>query len=155
MPNQIDYQAVLADLEAKRDQIDAAIAGIRLMIGAVPDATEAGSSESPAPKPEQGSKAAPRATANGVAVQSDTFFQMSTSAAIRKFLAMAKRPQTPRAIADALHHGGQVHAVDAKTAYTNVYTALRRGQDGEFSQTRNGEWGLAEWYSNKPKGEGE
>lgn len=59
------------------------------------------------------------------------------------------------AIADALQAGGQVHASDAKTAYMNVNVALRRGKDKDFAQTRNGEWGLVEWYSGKSKGDAE
>lgn len=148
----IDYQAVLADLEAKREQLDAAIAGIRVMLG-VSESDAAGAGE-PA-KTSGGTKASGVVAANGTVVATDTFFGLSTSQAVRKFLSMTKRPQAPRAIADALHHGGQVHAVDQKTAYTNVYTALKRGKDSDFSQTRNGEWGLAEWYTNKPKAEGE
>ena len=48
--------------------------------------------------------------------------------------------------------GGQVHAVDEKTAYTNIYTALRRGKKF-FVQTRSGEWGLVDRYGNKSKGD--
>jgi len=95
--------------------------------------------------------AQPRSNA---ALQSDTFFRLTTSAAMRKYLAMMKRPQTSRAIAEALQAGGQVHAVDEKTSYTNVYTALRRRRD-VFVQTRNGEWGLLEWYNNKPRADPE
>ncbi|MEO5814620.1 MAG: hypothetical protein ABIT20_05010 [Gemmatimonadaceae bacterium] len=150
----IDYQAVLVDLEAKRAQIEAAILGIRIMLGSAVEAEDRTSQVDAPPKPPAPRQPAP-VTANGLPVQTDTFFGMTTAQAVKKFLAMSKRPQTPRAIADALHAGGQVHAIDPKTAYTNAYTALKRGKDGEFSQTRNGEWGLAEWYSNKPKGEGE
>lgn len=151
----IDYTAVLADLEAKRGQIDAAIAVIRTLVGeggAPPQENGDGDDDAPA-RPSTASAGIPQRTAPGI--QSDTFFRLSTSAAVKKFLGMVKRPQTPRAIADALRAGGQVHATDEKTAYTNVYTALRRGQDKDFVQTRTGEWGLVEWYGNKPKGDGE
>ena len=152
----IDYAAVLADLEAKRGQIDAAIAVIRALIGtgATNGAGEIGSSgdsgaEAGTPLPLAASRAQP--ATNGIA--SDAFFKLSTSAAIKKYLSMVKRPQTAKAIADALHAGGQIHAADQKTAYTNVATALRRGLDKDFVQTRNKDWGLAEWYGNKPKGD--
>lgn len=150
----IDYTAVLADLEAKRGQIDAAIAVIRTLVG------ESGAAPQEDGNGDEGSQAKPSpATASvpprNAAIQSDTFFRLSTSAAVKKFLGMVKRPQTPRMIADALRAGGQVHATDEKTAYTNVYTALKRGQDKDFVQTRTGEWGLVEWYSSKPKNETE
>lgn len=155
----IDYNAVLADLEAKRGQIDAAIAVIRAMIGSggMGDGGALGSiaedSSNANGTPITPVRQVP--PAGGIAsIQSDSFFGMSSSEAVRKFLMMMKRPQTPKVIADALRQGGQVHAVDEKTAYQNAYTALRRGKN-VFVQTRTGEWGLVEWYGNKPKGDAE
>lgn len=147
MTGPIDYQAVLADLEARKAQIEGAIAGIRAILG---EAAPISADDVFIPEVPKAGAATPIP-----GIQSDTFFGLSTPQAVRKFLSTAKRPQSPRAIADALHAGGQIHAVDPKTAYTNVYTALKRGRDSEFSQTRNGEWGLAEWYSNKGKNEAE
>jgi hypothetical protein len=150
----IDYNAVLADLEGKRGQIDAAIAVIRTLIGAV--ATDG--SPAPAPEAEQGSSVTrapqavvPAAHVAGVDLKSDTFFGLSTAGAVRKFLTMAKRPQSPRVIANALVVGGQIHARDPKTAYANVYSVLKRSKDRDFVQVRDGDWGLAEWYGNKAK----
>ena len=155
MSGPIDYNAVLADLEAKRAQIDAAIAVIRSLVGS----GAAEGAQAPNGGEEGGTGAAnppaPNRPTGQTQIQSDTFFGLSSSAAVRKFLGMMKRPQKPRAIADALRTGGQIHAVDDKVAYTNVATALRRGDGKEFVQTRNGEWGLAEWYSGKSKSEGE
>lgn len=154
----IDYTAVLADLEAKRGQIDAAIAVIRTLVGEGSAAQPQGNGgdednlASLASAAFTGTAATPPRTA--ATVQSDSFFRLSTAAAVKKYLGMVKRPQTPRAIAEALRAGGQVHATDEKTAYINVYTALRRGK-GDFAKTRTGEWGLVEWYGNRPKGDGE
>jgi hypothetical protein len=151
----VDYNAVLADLEAKRGQIDAAINVIRALmaVGIMDTGPATGNSEG-----EGGGAAplaqSPRTVGTPAQIMSDTFFGLSTSQAIKKFLNMVKRPQTPKAIADALHEGGQVHAADPERAYTNVYTALTRTK-GLFAKTRTGDWGLAEWYGNKPKGESE
>lgn len=136
----IDYQAVLADLEERRGQLDAAIAAVRLIMSGAPGVAQ----DPDAPPREQVVTPAKQQSGSSgrAAVDTDTFFGLSTSNAVKKFLSIAKRPQS-----------GQVHAVDPKTAYTNVYTALKRGKDREFAQTRNGEWGLAEWYNNKPKGD--
>ena len=153
----IDYQAVLDDLMAKRQQIDAAIEGIRAMAsmsGGVID--DQGVEVSPTSPPPAGSPERSPGAASGAGLADDTFFGLSTSAAVKKFLGMVKRPQSPRAIADALQNGGQVHAVNDKVAYTNTYTALKRLQKaGEAVQIKSGDWGLAEWYSNRPKGDGE
>lgn len=147
----IDYNAVLADLEAKRGQIDAAISVLRALAAAgvtgetMPfGAASAADSEDPGSVSPIVSARTTVATGNGIAIDPNAFFKMSTPAAVKKYLGMVKRPQTPRAIADALQAGGQVHAADPKTAYLNVYSALKRGD--EFVQTRNKEWGLAEWY---------
>lgn len=154
MSGPIDYNAVLADLEAKRGQIDAAIAVIRAMLGtgatdgAQANGAPSGDESRPAPTPVAAQIPRPAAS-----LQTDTFFRLSTSDAVRKYLGMVKRPQTAKAIADALRNGGQVHAADEKTAYVNVATALRRNAD--FVKTRNKEWGLAEWYSGKAKTDAE
>jgi hypothetical protein len=151
----IDYTAVLADLEAKRAQLDAAIQVIRALIGSGAASGDAVGTEALA---ENGTGPSPLRPATGhsaASIATDTFFRLSTAQAVRKYLGMVKRPQKTRAIADALQAGGQVHANDPKTAYMNVNVALRRGKDKDFVQTRNGEWGLAEWYSGKSKGEGE
>ena len=64
---------------------------------------------------------------------------------------MMKRPQTARTITEALHAGGQINSSDVEAAYGSVYSALTRNKD--FVKTRNKEWGLAECYGNKPKGD--
>jgi hypothetical protein len=152
----IDYSAVLADLEARRTdlktklgQTEAAIAVVRAMLGVAPEEVDvegAGNGETATVV-----TSVPTLRGQNTTIQSDTFFRLSTPSAVRKYLSMMKRPQKPRAIADALQQGGQVHAADSQTAYMNVHTALKRGRDKDFVQTRNGEWGLAEWYGNKTK----
>ena len=151
----IDYNAVLADLEAKRGQMDAAIAVIRALIAGGTGA-DAAPPANGTPADNDGALPAPPAVVQGrpgKTIQTDIFFQLSTSDAIRKYLGMVTRPQAAHAIADALRAGGQVHAADEKTAYTNVANALRRSDD--FIQTRTKEWGLAKWYGNKSKGDAE
>jgi hypothetical protein len=155
----IDYQAVLADLEAKRDQLDAAIRVVRTML-AGPFAAPSPVNASDTLRDEGASGSTSTTRGNGgqaPGIQSDTFFGMSTSGAIRKYLSMMKRPQSPRTIADALHAGGQSHALNPKVAYTNTYTALTRMQEaGEAVKIKTGDWGLAEWYNtNRPKGDNE
>ena len=148
----IDYNAVLADLMAKRTQIDAAIEVIRSLIGssAIADSGNGDSTSLPTQRELPPSQGTP---SSGVPIQSDTFFGLTTAAAVRKYLSLVKRPQTPTAIAEAIHRGGQVHAADLESAFKNVYTALSRSKD--FVKTRNKEWGLAEWYANRPKGDAE
>ena len=149
----IDYNAVLADLEGKIAQMTAAAAVIRSLIGA--GATEIPTGSASVASGEEGPPVVTATRTNIALDDAHAFFRLSTSAAIKKLLTMTKRPQTVRLIADALRAGGQVHAIDDKTAYTNVYTALKRGMDTDFFQTRNKEWGLKEWHGNKSKGDAE
>ena len=89
MPNEIDYAAVLADLEAKRSDIDNAIAGVRqlLNLGTDPNVS-------------------PTMRERADQLRSDSFFRMSLPAAILKFLDMAKCPQSASEVMTALLSGG-------------------------------------------------
>lgn len=143
----VDYAAVLADLEARRSQIDAAIAVIKgLMAGglppvaAIPASTIAVSSQGPA------------ASGSGLAIESDTFFGLSILEATKKYLAMKKRPTSGPEIVDALRRGGQINA--ANESFGNTLGAtLSRSESGNGPVIRVGRglYGLREWYPNKPK----
>lgn len=149
MTGPVDYAAVVADLEKRRAEIEAALRFARSMSGApVPardDDDEAG-----------GESAPPGGNTPIQGVRNDTFFRLSTSEAIVKYLNIAKRTKTIRTIADALHAGGQVHARTPESAYTNTLSALKRGKkSGVFTQTPDKQWGLAEWYGNNKPTKGE
>lgn len=131
----IDYAKVLADLEAKRDALNAAIDGIKKLLHVnaqmLPDGTE---------------RVTPYELTNGQEIRSDTFFGLALREAIKKYLAMMKKPQGYRTIADALEEGGFQHS--SKKFYNTVNTTLGRlseGDDPEIVKVR-GQWGLAEWY---------
>jgi len=127
----IDYEAVLADLRDKRAKLDAAIAGIeQFLLGRPSSSAEAGAeAPSQARLPEQ--------------IESDSFFNLSTTEAIKKYLRMVKKPKPAKVIHDALLEGGFI--TTAKNFYSNVYTAMKRSRD--FMNVGGGNWGLAEWYS--------
>jgi len=74
---------------------------------------------------------------------------MSIPEATKRFLAIMKQPQTPKAIVDGLKAGGIIS--NATHFYANVFTTLKRLRlSGDVVNTTNG-WGLSEWYPNKPK----
>lgn len=129
MPNEINYTAVLADLEAKRADIDKAIAGVRqlLNLGSEQGTSNTGQKES------------------SDQIQSDSFSDVSLPSAIRKLLEITKRPQSQSEITATLRGGG------FKTNSTNfssmVSTGLSRLKaDGELVNI-DGKWALASWYS--------
>src|SRR5687768_14116537 len=88
----IDYEAVLADLEAKRSALESAIAGIRQVLN-----LGAHSATGTIPPKES------------AIIENDTFFGMSIGDAAKKFLRMTKRKQPAAKIAEALDFGGLQH----------------------------------------------
>ncbi|HLJ85753.1 MAG TPA: hypothetical protein VKZ53_02965 [Candidatus Angelobacter sp.] len=121
----INYEAVLADLEARRDQLEAAIAAIRAVAGMGP----------------VGSAASGGTQINMPTISHDTFFGMSIPEATKKLLGILKRRlSTPEAI-KYLTQGGV-----PEPAYNTAYAVLRRRQNqiGDIVNV-NGEWSLKEW----------
>ena len=133
--SEIDYTAVLADLERKRAELDAAINGIRFMIGAGADTPE------PAVYPQ--------GTTNLVdpiqPPKSHAFFNMAIAEAAKKFLGMAKEPKRAKDIADALKQGGLINTSPNFPA--TVATTLRReAKAGSVVQLPDKSWGLSAWF---------
>lgn len=124
------YVAVLADLERQRDQIITTIAMIKRMMGLSAD-------DGPVATVANGTTAPETAE-----IRSDTFFAMTIGEAIKKYLAMMKRPQRTTVIAKALDDGGLLHKSGNWVA--TVQTTLTR-MKGVIVKVPNG-WGLLEWY---------
>lgn len=131
------YGAVLADLRAKRSELDAAIAAIERLSGAAP------SSGAPI------DLAQPRAGDQGL-LRSDAFFNMSILDATQKYLNFMKKPQSLMSVAKALEEHGMIHTSKAWPA--TVFTTLRRAEErGDRVLRVQKNWALAEWYPNRPK----
>ncbi len=122
----VDYDAVLADLQARRDQIDAAIAAINLIRGVGSSALTQG------------------AVLSSRDIPPNAFFTMGIGEAARKYLEMVKGKQTVGQITKALEQGGM-----PPLKVNTVYAALRRREAVNKDIIRLGEeWGLKEWFSN-------
>lgn len=131
----IDYAAVLADLKAKRADLDAAIAGIERMIGVAPSFANVIFGE----------------VNTSSDVQSDSFFGMSIADASKKFLGMKRKPQTTQDIADALEAGGMTHT--SGNWGNTVGSVLNRidASGGDIVRVKRGTWGLASWYPGRKR----
>jgi len=129
----INYEAVLADLEARKTQIEAAIAGIRLILG------QAGAGPSN-PTGGGGGYA-------GGAPTHDAFIGMSIPEATKKHLTNVRKKLSTQEVMTALVAGGL-----PPSKYSTVYAILRRreNQVGDIINMK-GDWGLAEWYPNYRK----
>lgn len=144
MTEQSELAAWLAELEGEQAAKALVIASLRQKLGLDPSAPP--SAALPAVAGQQ------RSHSDHVGpLRSDTFFRLSIPEAIKKYLAIVKRPQPPKAIAEALKQGGVLS--QASHFYANVTTALKRLRDsGDVVNTKEG-WGLAAWYPNKARTE--
>jgi hypothetical protein len=133
MASDIDYSAVLADLEAKRAVLDNSIAGIRQMLNL-------GVEQNP-PAPGAG---VDRTDQPATRVQFDSFFRMTMPDAVVKYLEMSKRPQTVSEITKALQEGGL--PTTAKNLMPLVGSRLSRMKSAGEVANVQGKWGLAAWY---------
>ena len=130
MANEINYEEVLLDIEARIATLQAAADGIRMMIAQGSGKPTGGAPLGP------GSKIAP-----------DAFLQMSIPDAAKKYLTGTRQKQSTQMIIDALETGGL-----PRSKYSTVYAILRRRekQVGDIINMR-GDWALAEWYPNHRK----
>jgi len=134
MPNEIDYVAVLADLEAKRADIDKAIAGVRQLLSL-------GS--------EQGTSINTERKDRPTQIRSDSFSHMPLPSAILKLLDMVKRPLSKSEVTTPLINGG--FKTTSENFSSMVSTNLSRLKaDGELVNV-DGKWGLASWYPSTEK----
>src|SRR5207249_2601998 len=114
-PEAIDYEVVLADLEAKRAALEAAVSALRLALnlGATAAMNSGGAAATAAPKP-----------IDPATIRDDAFFGLSIGEAAKRYLEMVKRKQSVKEIADALERGGLPHT---SSNFTNtVGTMMNR-----------------------------
>lgn len=125
----IDYPAVLADLRAKREKLDAAIAGLETMLGLK--------------SMEIGQQAG--VTANGNALAEGAFLGMSIVDATKNYLRAVKKPQRNEEIHAALKRGGLLFT--SKEPINTIGSVLNRDwtNGGDIVRVSRGVWGLADW----------
>lgn len=129
------YEAVLADLRSKRDQLDHAIAAI--------EAIRTG-----APSPQ--SVASPAKSALNLPTEGPgAFLGMTIVDAAKALLANRRQPLGNPEISAAFKAGGLVlTSADPVNTIGSVLTR-RFNQVGDVVRVSRGMWGLAEWYPNR------
>ena len=135
--NPSNYEALLLDLEQKKAAIEAAIAGIKLLLG---QGISSGGAVSGLPE--------------GAAIQSglpnDYCFGMGIADAARKYLISVKRPKTTREIAAALQSGGLTHTSKDFSKTVSTILSQKAQQDEDIIKVGDG-WGLAAWYPGRKR----
>lgn len=129
----IDYNAVLADLEAKEAAIRTAKEAIRAVISVGADQGIGSGGGISVERKEQQAE-----------VRFDSFFGMSMPDAITKFLEMSKRPQSVSEMTKALQDGG--FPTTAKNLIASVGSTLTRMKLAGDVVSVSGKWGMAAWY---------
>jgi hypothetical protein len=126
------YDAVITDLETRRDQMNAMIEMLKQMRSAV------------VITPVAGTLPAMPITIMGPDIAHDAFFGMSLPEAAKKYLSIVKRTTPHPAFCDALLDGG------FKTSATNFREVVRStlSRHPDFVKI-SGQWGLSEWYGNR------
>jgi hypothetical protein len=134
----VDYQAVLADLEARRASfnraIDGAISSIRQILALTSVTGEVGTGS---------------LKLNGLAptvqIDTDGFFGLSLVDAAKKYLKVSRRKLTNPEIAEGLDKAGFVHTSKdfTNTVGSTLLRALNQGDKEIFRQGRY--WLLSEW----------
>jgi hypothetical protein len=125
----INYEAVLADLENRKTQIEAAIIGIRLVMG------------------QPGSGPSGPGGGGGITPAHDAFIGLSIPDAAKKHLTAVRKKLSTQDLMTAMEAGGL-----PSSKYSTVYAILRRRekQIGDIINMK-GDWALQEWYPNYRK----
>lgn len=134
------YAAVIADLKAKREQIDNTIAALEALAGgAVVISSGVG-----------GTSGVSTGTAHGVAhpieETAGMFLGMSIVDAAKKLLAMRKRTMGNVEIASEIQKGGLVLKSAEPANVVGSVLTRRFQQHGDVVKVGRGIWGLKEWY---------
>ena len=131
------WDAVIAELEMKRDQLISLIESLKAMRGMGLPLVGGASMTLPSPHPHANSMPS---------ISPDAFFGMTIPEATRKFLTMVKQAKPHPELCDALVRGG------FKTNAANFRESVRAtlARDPGFVKV-NGQWGLSEWYGNRGK----
>ncbi|WP_209425379.1 winged helix-turn-helix domain-containing protein [Pararhodobacter sp. SW119] len=141
MTSQIDenhYAAVIADLEAKRDELDRTIRNLRHMAG-LSVANEAQDRE---PQPRRDAH-----EPNG----ENPFLGMKVHDAAKIILANKRKPMSPADLVEAMEAGGLL-LTGNKTNSVGSILNRRQKQVGDIVSLQRGKWALREWYPGRSFG---
>jgi len=132
--NPVDYAEVLADLERRKAELEAAIIAIRRLVN-LPQ-LPASPSAQPVPLPE--------------ATRPFPFLGMTIPEATIAHLRAAQQPLSTHEVIAALKHGGL-----RDSNYQTVYQVLRRrAREKQDLSVDKGKWHLAEWHKWRRKQSG-
>jgi DNA-directed RNA polymerase delta subunit len=130
------YKAVIADLKARRTQLDVMIAGLEQQMASAGEGTQI----------DVAGLTGLDQHSEPTEIRSDTFFGLSIPDAIRKCFKISKRPLSLSEMTASLKAGGLL--TTAQNLMQTIGATLQRMKktDGDVVSLGNGQWGLTEWY---------
>ena len=134
------YAAVIADLEAKRDELDRSISMLRQMSGISGGAvavTPASTDPEAAPTP--------------IVAGDNPFLGMKVHDAVKAILANKRKPMSPSDLVEEMESGGLL-LTGNKTNSVGSILNRRQKQVGDIVSPQRGMWGLKEWYPGRSFG---
>jgi hypothetical protein len=143
---QMDYAAILADLEAKRNALDQTIASFRAALalgtlgqpGEIPPSSNGSSGVFP-------STYVP--SISGGEVPAGAFLGKSIPDAAKLYLEIVKKKQTSKEIADALQKGGmETNSKNFQQMVHSVLDRARKAENSSIVKLDRSHWGLSIWY---------
>jgi DNA-binding XRE family transcriptional regulator len=134
MSETIDYNVVLADLEAKRAAIDTAIAAMRQMLNIGADQPSNVAAAQSSERRDQLTE-----------IRFDSFFGLSIPDAIKKCFAIIKRPLGLMEITKLLDDGGLLSSSKDLSSTVSATLTRMKNADGDIVQVQ-GKWAPVEWY---------
>lgn len=138
--DQNHYAAVIADLEAKRDELERSIAMLRQMAG-ISGAVNVPPND--AQKPDVG----PTPTISG----DNPFLGMKVHDAAKVILANKRKPMSPSDLVEEMEAGGLL-LTGNKTNSVGSILNRRQKQVGDIVSPQRGMWALKEWYPGRSFG---
>lgn len=138
--DQNHYEAVIADLEAKRDELNRSIAMLRQMSGipAIPSALPLNADDLPLER-SQGSAG------------DNPFLGMKVHDAAKNILANKRKPMSPADLVEEMEAGGLL-LTGNKTNSVGSILNRRQKQVGDIVSPERGKWALKEWYPGRSFG---
>ena len=145
---QIDYAALLEDLENDRKELEGLIAYVKHKKMGQEEPSQVTQMPSGTSR-TGGARSATIIAATGTSgsnARRHAYFALGLIDATKKYLTEMKEPKSAREIADALLGGGfKTTSKDFNNTVFSVLARENRKQDGEIVKVNTG-WGLPEWY---------
>lgn len=144
------YEAMLAPLIAKRDQLSEEMRAVEAAIAALRSAQQTGSFDAvPVPSGHEAESGAPRRDEEARPATTAVFARMSQPQAVYEVIRRAGEALVAKTILEVLRAAGSAPSGSDPVKKIQVALNRRVKSHGDVIHVGWGEWGLKEWYSDE------